>query len=116
SYASVPQQMQCRRAATLEAELSWMESRLATQREQGEEPSTLLLDLYSRLAGNQRRHLEAIGWRPHQRNLNEVSLASVLERHGQEKNAKVGTGGPEIEGVAHTVEDIEIDSDSGDSA
>lgn len=56
-----PQRLTNRRIAALEAELASMESRFALLRETGGQPDPKELDLYGRLAGAQRRHLEAIG-------------------------------------------------------
>lgn len=75
---SEPERMTCRRIAALETELAAMEARFAQARESGKQPTTADLDLYSRLAGAQRRHMESIGM---QRRIRDVapSLASYLE-------------------------------------
>lgn len=75
---SEPERMTARRIAALEAELAAMESRFAQLRELGESPTPTDLDLYSRLANGQRRHLEAIGM---QRRVRDVTpdLTSYLQ-------------------------------------
>lgn len=55
------ERMTARRAAALEVELCHMESQFAEARAAGRSPDAATLDLYSRLAGGQRRHLEALG-------------------------------------------------------
>lgn len=50
-----------RRAAVLEVELEYQETRFAELHLSGEEASDKRLDLYSRLAGNLRRLLESVG-------------------------------------------------------
>lgn len=59
--ASEPQRMLARRVAALEAELIHLEDKFARARAEGREPNAADLDLYSRIASAQRRHLEAIG-------------------------------------------------------
>jgi hypothetical protein len=59
--ASEPQRMLSRRVAALEAELVFLEDKFARARTEGGEPDPADLDLYSRMASAQRRHLEAIG-------------------------------------------------------
>ena len=58
---SEPQRLLARRVATFESELIFLEDEFARQRSEGDQPSVSLLDLYSRIASAQRRHLEAIG-------------------------------------------------------
>ena len=60
-YASEPQRMLSRRVGALEAELIFLEDKFARVRTEGGEPDIADLDLYSRMASAQRRHLEAIG-------------------------------------------------------
>lgn len=55
------ERMTARRAAALEVELCHIEAEFARQRAAGDVPDAATLDLYSRLAGGQRRHLEALG-------------------------------------------------------
>lgn len=55
------ERMTARRAAALEVELCHLEASFAAIRAEGGQPSPEALDLYSRLAGGQRRHLEALG-------------------------------------------------------
>jgi hypothetical protein len=61
-YCSETQRMQARRVACIEAELIYIEDRIARKRANGEEPNVSDLDLYTRLTNGQRRHCEAIGW------------------------------------------------------
>ena len=58
---SAPQHMLARRVAAMEAELIHLEDHLARTRTKGKAPAPNALDLYSRMAGQQRRILEAIG-------------------------------------------------------
>lgn len=58
---SEPQRMLSRRVAALEAELIHLEDGFARARSAGGAPDIADLDLYSRMASAQRRHLEAIG-------------------------------------------------------
>lgn len=58
---SEPQRMLSRRVAAFEAELIFLEDKFARTRAEGHEPKVHDLDLYSRMASAQRRHLEAIG-------------------------------------------------------
>ena len=59
--ASEPQRMLVRRVAAFEAELVFLEDGFARARSEGRAPDSTDLDLYSRMASAQRRHLEAIG-------------------------------------------------------
>ncbi len=59
---SETQRMTVRRIAALEAELVFLEDKIARCRAEGGEPEAAVLDLYGRLANGQRRHLEIIGW------------------------------------------------------
>jgi hypothetical protein len=60
-YVTEPQRMLVRRVAAFEAECVCLEDRFARARSEGRAPDTADVDLYSRLASAQRRHLEAIG-------------------------------------------------------
>ena len=59
---SETQRMQARRASALEAELVYIEDRIASLRAQGAEPPAADLQLYCTLSNAQRRHCEALGW------------------------------------------------------
>jgi hypothetical protein len=54
--------MMARRAACLETELIYLESKFARIRAEGGEPVLAEVEVYGRLAGNQRRIAEALGW------------------------------------------------------
>ena len=60
-YASEPQRIIARRVAAWEAELIFLEDSFAQARADGEAPEASSLDLYTRMASAQRRHLEALG-------------------------------------------------------
>jgi hypothetical protein len=60
-YITEPQRLLARRVATFEAELIFLEDLFGNLRSTGGEPTVSQLDLYSRIASAQRRHLEAIG-------------------------------------------------------
>jgi len=57
------QRLACRRVATLEAELIFLEDEFAQKRAEGDEPSSKRLDLYGRLADRQRRLSDPLGWK-----------------------------------------------------
>ena len=59
---SETRRMMARRCACLETELIFMESKFARIREEGGEPAIADVDAYSRIAGNQRRIAETLGW------------------------------------------------------
>jgi hypothetical protein len=63
-HISEARRLLVRRVACLEAELIAMEDRFARQRVDGDAPSPKALDLYQRMAGSQRRVLEALGLDP----------------------------------------------------
>jgi len=90
-YASEVQKMQCRRIATLEAELVHAEARIAAKRAKGEEPSGNDLDLYCRLGNAQRRHAEVLGWRPAQKDITP-SLSTIIEQQAAEDAEVEGDG------------------------
>lgn len=58
---SEAQRSLCRRAAVIETELEYQEFAFAEARAAGREPKMARLDLYSRLSGNLKRLLEAVG-------------------------------------------------------
>ncbi len=60
---SETQRMTVRRIAALEAELVYLEDKIARCCADGGEPESSDLELYGRLANGQRRHLEVIGWK-----------------------------------------------------
>jgi hypothetical protein len=64
---SETQRLAARRVSVLEAELIYLENGFALTREQGGEPDPITLDLYGRLAGQQRRLAEPLGWNRAQR-------------------------------------------------
>jgi hypothetical protein len=61
-YVSETKRLMARRVAACEAELIHLEDKFATIRTEGGEPKISDLDVYGRLAGQQRRCLEALGW------------------------------------------------------
>jgi hypothetical protein len=60
-YISEPRRLLARRVAACEAELISLEDKFARIRAEGGAPGHKNLDLYGRLAGQQRRCLEALG-------------------------------------------------------
>ena len=60
---SETQRWMARRCACLEAELIFLEQKLATKRANGDEPTETDLQLYGRLASHQRRIADALGWK-----------------------------------------------------
>jgi hypothetical protein len=81
---SETKRMSARRAATLEAELVFLEDKFAKARAAGGEPDPVELDLYGRLAGQQRRINETLGWERTARNigpsLGELLRADIIEQ------------------------------------
>jgi hypothetical protein len=61
-YVSAPKRLLARRIACLESELINLEQRFAANRAEGQNPAIKYLDCYQRLAGSQRRCMEALGW------------------------------------------------------
>jgi hypothetical protein len=61
-YVSETKRLMARRVAACEAELIHLEDKFALTRAGGGEPNPSDLDIYGRLAGQQRRCLEALGW------------------------------------------------------
>jgi hypothetical protein len=59
---SEPRRMASRRVAVLETELCFLEDKMARIRGEGGEPDANLLDLYARLAGQQKRQNELVGY------------------------------------------------------
>jgi hypothetical protein len=59
---SATKHMMARRAACLETELIYLEGKFASIRAEGGEPALADVEVYGRLAGNQRRIAEALGW------------------------------------------------------
>ena len=75
-----------RRAAVLEAELVHLEDWIGSERMAGRAPAHDVLDLYSRLASGQRRHLEAVGLDRVARDIT-LSLAEYLEQKQAQDDA-----------------------------
>jgi hypothetical protein len=82
-YVSDPQRMTARRVAVMEAELIHLEDSFARVRAGGGEPPPSAIDLYSRVASAQRRHLELLG-------LNRVprDVTPTLEQYLASKHAE----------------------------
>jgi hypothetical protein len=70
------QRWMARRCACLEAELVFMEEKLARKRMNGEEPTETDLQLYGRLASHQRRIADALGWK---RVMKDITPTNPLE-------------------------------------
>jgi hypothetical protein len=68
-HISETRRMMARRCAVLETELIFMEHRLARIHAEGGEPSPDQVDTYARVAGNQRRIAETLGWDRAQRDV-----------------------------------------------
>jgi hypothetical protein len=79
--------MQARRCAALEAELVFIEDRIAKVRAEGGEPGPADLQLYVTLSNAQRRHAEALGWTRSARDITP-SLSEYFERKQREAEAK----------------------------
>jgi hypothetical protein len=59
---SETKRLAARRVAVLESELVFLEDRFAQLRAAGDEPEASMIDLYARVANQQRRLAEALGW------------------------------------------------------
>jgi hypothetical protein len=68
-YVSEARRLLVRRVACFEAELINLENRFACIRAEGGTPPSKSLDLYQRMAGSQRRCLEALGLNPTMRDV-----------------------------------------------
>jgi hypothetical protein len=75
--------MVSRRIATLDTELTWIESKLAKLRAADEEPKPADLDLYSRLTNTHRRSCEALGWERTAKDCTPA-LSKYIEAHAVE--------------------------------
>ena len=84
AYISATQKLLARRIAATEAELINLEDLFARTRADGEQPDISDLDVYGRLMGQQRRCLEALGWRPHMRDVTPDPLTYARE-YGRRK-------------------------------
>jgi hypothetical protein len=59
---SETKRLAARRVAVIEAELVFLEDKFAQLRAAGDEPDAAAIDLYARVANQQRRLSEALGW------------------------------------------------------
>ena len=84
-YTSELKRMQARRIACLEAELIYLESKVAQHRAAGEEPPISVLDAYTRIANGQRRHCEALGWEKTAR-IVSPSLSQIIDGKAEESS------------------------------
>ena len=76
---SETRRLAARRVAVIEAELCFLEDKFAQVRAAGGEPDAAAIDLYARVANQQRRLSEALGWERHQRVVSS-SLGVMLEQ------------------------------------
>ena len=76
---SEPKRMMARRAACLETELIFLETKFATIRAEGGEPTLANVEIYGRLAGNQRRIAEALGWERSARDITPTLAELLME-------------------------------------
>ena len=75
---SEPKRMASRRASVLEVELVHLEDRMARIRAEGGEPDPTILDLYSRMAGTQKRMCEVVGFERQARDITPASLRGEI--------------------------------------
>jgi hypothetical protein len=86
------QRMAARRLGALEAELTFIEDRIASIRRKGKEPPDSLLKSYASLATHQLRLQKELGWKRHQKTVKEPDdLASYLRSraNGHARNGLV---------------------------
>ena len=85
---SETQRLIARRVGTLEAELVFIEDKLASIRAAGGEPDPATVDLYGRLADRQRRLADPLGWSRAQRDVSpslaDIALEIEAEKHSAE--------------------------------
>jgi hypothetical protein len=88
-YVSETKRLMARRVAACEAELIHLEDKFATIRTEGGEPKISDLDVYGRLAGQQRRCLEALGGQLSLRAVSkELAAQGYLNERGKPYAAK----------------------------
>jgi hypothetical protein len=85
---SETQRLVARRIGTLEAELVFIEDKLATIRAAGGEPDASIVDLYGRLADRQRRLAEPLGWQRTAKNVTP-SLRDQLALEAEDVSSEV---------------------------
>jgi hypothetical protein len=86
---SETQRLIARRIGTLEAELVFIEDKLASIRAAGGEPDPATVDLYGRLADRQRRLADPLGWSRTARDVTPTlhEIAAGIEARKREGNA-----------------------------
>jgi hypothetical protein len=85
---SETQRLIARRVSTLEAELVFIEDKLASIRAAGGEPDPVTVDLYGRLADRQRRLADPLGWqRPQPRDVTGLSQLLQEDWRQQQQEA-----------------------------
>jgi hypothetical protein len=82
--ASETQTLMARRVGTLEAELVFIEDKLASIRAAGGEPDPATVDLYGRLADRQRRLADPLGWQRKPRDVTQTWGEIAAEIHAAE--------------------------------
>jgi hypothetical protein len=78
---SETQRLVARRIGTLEAELVFIEDKLASIRAAGGEPDPAIVDLYGRLADRQRRLADPLGWQRTPRDVSPTLSEIAAEIH-----------------------------------
>jgi hypothetical protein len=81
SVVSETQRLIARRVSTLEAELVFLEDKLASIRAAGDEPDAATLDLYGRLADRQRRLADPLGWQRTSRDITPPNPLTYARDH-----------------------------------
>ena len=73
--------------SVLQGELYFQASKFGVTRDAGGEPTIESVDAFARIGGNQRRGLEALGWKRAQKDI--TSLSELLRRDAQSEDAEV---------------------------
>jgi hypothetical protein len=87
---SETQRLIARRIGTLEAELVFIEDKLASIRAAGEEPDPAIVDLYGRLADRQRRLADPLGWQRTARDVSPTLSEIAAEIHAARQQGEGG--------------------------
>ena len=92
---SETKRLAARRVAVIEAELCFLEDKFAQLRAAGDEPDAAAIDLYARVANQQRRLSEALGWERTARDvtptierfIDDIQATKAIEKAAGESNA-----------------------------
>jgi hypothetical protein len=92
--ASETQRLGAWNASVLQAELVYLADKIARARQDGDEPSATIVDLFGRLANQQRRLLEPLGWERQPRDVMSLADLRQLDLHAQKAEQVEQTDDP----------------------